>query len=275
MSATTPCVPCCTTPQTVQVPGTIGNDGDPGVDGSNGFNAYTTVSIANTVPASVGSTVLLDVVNSSWMVVGQPIYVEGGSNYVVTAIPSSTQVTLQWKGFEDDAAALSAIALGAGVSPGGSQAVTTHTRLTVYASGDPYPMKVTSELLDFGGTDPSLVLNEAGTWLIFPRARIDYFNATYAAATYLDEVPTFTLVLRETLNTNLNLDDSSTTFQMRDVTTAYFTAQTTNLPGVVYKTTSTTDRIQLWGSVSALPSTGQIWAVEADIVALKISESTT
>jgi hypothetical protein len=62
---------------------------------------------------------------------------------------------------------------------------------------------------------------------------------------------------------------------MRDVSAAYFTAQTVNLPAVTYVTASTTDKIELWGAVSKLPSSGAVWAVEAEIVALKISESTT
>jgi hypothetical protein len=278
MPETTPCTPCGSVPQTVNVPGTDGADGADGAAGADGTNAYTIVSVAKNVPAAVGSNVLLDVENTGWMVVGQPIFVQGPSNYVVVSIPNSTQVQLQWKGFEDDVSAGTVIPKLAGVSPGGTQAVTTNTRLTAYAGGDKYALTVTPALLGFGGAKPQLTLNEAGTWLIFARARLDYFNATYAAAKYPEETPIVTLKLHETQNTNLDLDDSSTSFELRDVTTAYFTAQALCLPPVTHITAATDDVIELWGSVDTLPTNspdGTVDVVEAEIVALKISESTT
>jgi hypothetical protein len=213
------------------------------------------------------------------MVVGQPIFVEGPAHFIVSSIPSTTQVVLEFKGYEDDVAPTTVIAVNAGVSPGGTQANTTNVRIAAYATGTAYDLTLVSTLLNFGTIDPKVTLPEAGTWMIFARARIDYFNATYAAAAYKEVAPTFTLELQETANGGGQLASSPTTFAMRDVIDAYFSAQTANLPAVVHIAAAVGDVIELWGKVSAFPTATSgtdeaIQAVEAEVVALKISEAT-
>lgn len=269
-SGATPCVPCCTTTQNVQVPGVAGDDGADGADGSNGVSAYTLTTADFTVPA-VGANVTVSVGNSSWMVVGQPIFVQGPANFVVSSKPSSTSVILTFQGFEDDVAPASTISSGAGVSPGGSQAsAVTASRLSAYASGGSYDLDATPQILDFTTTDPELTINEAGTWMILARARVDYFFATYAA-----DDNDFHLKLRRTNNTAADLSNGQANFKMRDVTTAYFTAGVVNLPPVFYTTTNVDDNIELWGWLDTLPDNdplGVIRVYEAEIVAIKISD---
>ena len=122
MSATSPCVPCCSTPQVVNTPGT---EGPAGTNGSNGINAFTTVTGGGfTVPA-VGSTVTAPVANSGWCVVGQNVIVTGPANFLVTAVPSSVSVTLEFLGYPGDVAPTTVIAAGAELSPAGQKGGTT------------------------------------------------------------------------------------------------------------------------------------------------------
>lgn len=268
-SSATPCTPCCATPQNVQVPGVAGAAGAAGSDGSNGISAYTVTTADFTVPA-VGANVTVPVGNSSWMVVGQPIFVQGPANFVVSSKPDTTSVILTFQGFEDDVAPATVISSGAGVSPGGVQAsAVTASRLSAYATGTPYDLTTSPALIDFGTADPTLTINEAGTWMILARARIDFFFASYAA-----DDNDATLKLRRTNNTAADLANGSTTLKMRDVTTAYFTAGIVNLPPVYYTTTNTDDVIELWGSLESLPDNdpdGRMRVQEAEIVAIKIA----
>lgn len=269
-SSATPCTPCCVTTQNVQVPGVAGAAGTDGTAGANGVSAYTVTTADFTVPA-VGATVLVSVGNSSWMVVGQPIFTQGPANFVVSSKPNTSSVVLTFQGFEDDVAPTTVISAGAGVSPGGMQAsAITATRLSAYATGTPYDLTTSPALLDFGTADPTVTINEAGTWMLLARARLDYFFASYAA-----DDNDFTLLLRRTNNTAADVANSSTTFKMRDVTTAYQTAGIVSLPPVFYTTTNTTDIVQLWGSLEVLPDNdpdGKIRCYEAEIVAIKISD---
>lgn len=207
------------------------------------------------------------------MVVGQPIFAQGPANFIVASKPNTSSVVLTFQGFEDDVAPSSVISTGAGVSPGGVQAsAITATRLSAYATGTPYDLTTSPALLNFGTADPSITITEAGTWMIMARARLDYFFAQYASDDH-----DFTLVLRRTNNTPADLTNSSTTFKMREVATSYsyHTAGIINLPTVFYTTTTTTDIVQLWGSLEVLPDNtpfGSIRCYEAEIVAIKISD---
>lgn len=116
MSATSPCVPCCPTSQSVNIPGVQGDDGD---NGTNGVNAFSLVTVGNNVPAAEGDPLTLQVDDSTWMVIGQILIVEGPSNYIVTALPTSTSVTMDWLNYPGDVTAGNAIAAGDTVSPAG------------------------------------------------------------------------------------------------------------------------------------------------------------
>lgn len=271
MPGTTPCVPCCSTPQTVNVPGSAGADGAAGTDGSDGVNAFTLTTADFTVPA-VGATVTVSVANSTWMQVGQPIYVEGPANFTVSSKPSTTSVILTFQGFEDDVAPTTVISSGAGVSPGGTQAAAlTASNLSVYASGTPYTLSAVAAALVFGTISPQLTINEAGTWMLIALVRIDYFFATYGS----DDVEC-TLKLRRTNNTPADITDSEYTFKLRDVSTAYFTAGNVALPIVFYTTTATSDILAIFGQLEAVPDndpTGSVRAMDASLVAVKVAAS--
>jgi|SRR5581483_10375190 len=95
-----------------------------------GVSAFTTTTANFTQPA-IGSTVSVNVANTSWMAVGQIVYVYQAGYYAVSSITDSTHVLLQNIGYPGNATAATNILSGAQVSPGGllgpSAAVTPET----------------------------------------------------------------------------------------------------------------------------------------------------
>lgn len=259
MPATTSCTPCCAETQTTNVPGP---EGDAGSNGTDGINAFTETTADFIVPA-IGATVTIFVEDTSWMGVGQPIFVEGPAMFQVATIVNSTQITATFLGQAGNVSPAATISFPANVSPGGIQGALGS--LTVYAAGTAYQLTNTAALLDFGTTDPSLTITVAGTYLILARVRYDYNAATFAA------VRTITTKLRRTNNTPADLTNGSSGWITEIITTLSYTAMIQELPPVVYVTANTDDVIQIWGSIDTVPSAGSLDAVEAEIVAIRIA----
>jgi len=75
--------------------GPQGFNGIDGTDGTDGTNAFTTLTASFTQPAvfpAAGNTVSLSVSNSSWMALGQYLYIQQAGTYRITSIVSSTAV---------------------------------------------------------------------------------------------------------------------------------------------------------------------------------------
>lgn len=89
---------CCT----IAIPGPPGNNAGPGTNGTNGTNAYTKLSVQLVMPASM-ATVVATVLDTSWMVIGEPLYVATLGTFLITAIPTTTTVTLQNLGYASNA----------------------------------------------------------------------------------------------------------------------------------------------------------------------------
>lgn len=257
MAATSPCVPCCSTPESVNVPGIAGADG---AAGTSGLNAYTVTTSASNVPGAAGGSVTIPVANGLWMVAGQVVVIAGPSTYRVTSA-TATAATLVWQQATGDVAAGTAIASGAGVSPAGLGILTTQS---VYAAGTSYQLTATPALTAFGTTSPSLTLTAAGTYLILGQFKIDYTGATFAAAR------TVAMKLRRTNNTAADLTAAAINLLTAVVTTFTGTLDSGFIPVTVYTTTNATDIIQLFGSVSVVPTAGSLDVAAASIVALKI-----
>lgn len=136
--------------------------------------------------------------------------------------------------------------------------------LSVYAAGTAYTITASDALADFGTTDPTLVLDKAGTWLLMGRAYVRYNGATYAAN------QTATVHLRRTNNTAADVANATTTAQMRIITTITDSVGIMSMPPVIYTTTNATDSISVYGSVSATPSAGSVEISEASIVAIRL-----
>jgi len=136
--------------------------------------------------------------------------------------------------------------------------------LSVYAAGTAYALTATSALLDFGTTDPTLVLNKAGTYLLFGRVRVDYAAATFAASRAV------TLKLRRTNNTAADISNSAAVLDTDIITTKTYTFGVFSLPPVLYTTALLTDSISIFGDVAVVPSAGALNAGAASIVAIRL-----
>ncbi len=299
MSATN-CACPCENPVITEIPGAPGSDGAAGDPGSNGVNAFTlTTTSIITLPAAAGpvtSPAIQSFANTSWMAIGQVLIITdtGGvkwGSFRVLTLPSSTSATLDWLDYPGDAVGTSTLAIGSQVSPSGVQPTgptavadggtgsTTATtaraalgvggaNLSAYAAGTPYQLTATPALLNFGTTDPTLTITSAGVWLILARARIDYTAATFAA------VRTGTLKLRRTNNTAADIAASPAGFLTDIITTLTYTLAVIDLQPIIYTTTNSNDLLELWGSISVIPSAGSLDASEASIVAIKLYDQT-
>ncbi len=74
--------------------GGMGPPGPPGTPGAPGLNSFTTTTAPGVQPAAL-ATVTLAVVDSTWAVINQIVFLQTGGYYVVTAKPTSSSVTLQ------------------------------------------------------------------------------------------------------------------------------------------------------------------------------------
>lgn len=261
MPATTSCTPCCVETQTTNVPGIEGDPGTDGTDGTDGVNAYTVTTQDFTVPA-VDANVAIFVEDTAWMVVGQPIFIEGPATFQVASIVSATQFSGTFLGAIGDVEPGATISDGAGVSPGGMPASASTQQ--VFASGTAYALTTTPAALDFGTTDPTLTLSGVGVYLLFARVRYDYTGATFAA------VRTVTTKIRRTNNTAADVSNSSVGWKTDIITTLTYTALIQTIGPIPYTTSSSGDILTIFADVSVLPSAGTLDAVEASLVAVKI-----
>lgn len=112
-------------PVVTLVPGSPAEPCTPCADGAPGVNPYTSTSAAITLPAVAGPVAVASSFgNTSWMGIGQVIFISDGTNWAhfrVLTIPSSTSATLEWLDYADDAAGTTVIATAASVSPSGTQ----------------------------------------------------------------------------------------------------------------------------------------------------------
>ncbi len=267
MSATVPCQPsCCPTVINTQVPGA---QGDNGTDGLSGTNAYAITSAPFVIPA-VSSAVAVSVNDTSWMVVGEVLVAGvgqfGGSggpaHFSVAYITSSQGVNLTFLGYAGDASPTTTIGTNSTISPSGNQAALVAPTSAV-GSGTAYVMTATRALLALGTTTPSITIPSAGTWLITARARLNYNGATFAA------VKAVTIALHRTNNTPIELSNSGAILPIQIVTTYTEDAGTVVIT-YYYTTTNANDIIQVWGSVSTIPSAGTLDCDNAEIYALKL-----
>lgn len=83
--------------------------------------SFTTTSADFTQPSS-GATVAVSVVTTSWMAIGQTLFIQGGGYYTVSSIVSSTSVTVtnpSGSAYSGNSSPGATIASGAAVSSGG------------------------------------------------------------------------------------------------------------------------------------------------------------
>lgn len=111
------CAPC-TEPVVENIPGPQGDAGNDGADGEDGIDAFTLLTSSFIQPA-VNANVVVNVGNSDWLAVGQPVFVGTGGFYEVIALPTPTSVTLENLGYADNAPPTTVIANGSKVTASG------------------------------------------------------------------------------------------------------------------------------------------------------------
>ena len=72
--------------------GPQGFNGLNGTNGVDGLNAFTILTLSFTQPSNFVSTVTLTVESSSWMALGQNIYISQAGYYRITSIPSTSSI---------------------------------------------------------------------------------------------------------------------------------------------------------------------------------------
>lgn len=128
------------------------------------------------------------------------------------------------------------------------------------AAGTVYSLTNAYATLDFGTTDPTIVLNKVGRWLIFADVQLTYTGATVVAETA-------SVKLRRTNNTAADI----TTERVIDLpvsTTLTNTYGSFNLPVANVTTANVDDSISIQAKVSAALSAGTIDATAAHLTAL-------
>jgi len=91
--------------------------GSPGLLGQ---NAFTTLSSGFNQP-NVGNTSFINVINSSWVIIGQIIFIATGGYYQIIDIPNDTSLEVLNLGYPENAAVASSINVDSKISPGGSR----------------------------------------------------------------------------------------------------------------------------------------------------------
>lgn len=99
-------------------PGAPGANGSDGAAGAAGANAFTITTAGFTMPA-VSSSVTVAVTDSSWMAVGQIVYVQSAGYFSVNSKPTTTSASLTNLGYSVNVAPTTVVGSGKNVSPGG------------------------------------------------------------------------------------------------------------------------------------------------------------
>ena len=134
----------------------------------------------------------------------------------------------------------------------------------VYAAGTPYSLTATPALLDFGTTDPNLQITRPGRYLLFCNVVFDYNQATFTTNEQI------TVKLRRVNNTPADIDNASRTRMLGIVTLCKTSMGSLALPPTYYSTGNSNDYIQIYGSISAIPSPGTVDANSASILAVRL-----
>lgn len=144
----------------------------------------------------------------------------------------------------------------------GTSWININLPITAYAAGTVYSLTNAAAKIDFGTTDPVIIISASGTYRISATARLKYNAATFAAN------QTATIKLRRTNNTAADLTNATDSITMRIITTLTDNAGLASID-VIYTTTNSDDNIELWGSLDVAPSAGSVDVVAAKIIAIR------
>ena len=226
------------------------------------------------IPA-IGDPVTVQVEDSSWMVLGQVVVIDGPAHFTVTSKPSATSAELTFLGNVGDITPGDTVSAGATVSPSGVAGEMALTSITKLATGTAATIGTTAggALLNFGTIKPTVIVPTAigEKWLILARVR-------YSRAAWQSVARTLTTRLRRTNNTPADIGNGAATDSKTEYAIAVAAAAITDtmaiicLPPIVYTASGTNDVIEIWASLDNPASTGgAIVANEANITAVKIA----
>ncbi len=127
-------------------------------------------------------------------------------------------------------------------------------------TGNAYSVTATPAAITMGTTSPTVTIAKAGTYLIMWNVRTDYSAATIAVSR------TMTYKVRRTNNTATDVFTSG-------FATPVITLLTFSGPDIsrqfVYTATAG-DILQLWASISTIPTAGAVTVPEANIITLRL-----
>jgi hypothetical protein len=273
---------------------------------SGGGTASQTVKLLSNATCSVGENVWFNWITSgtaygnNWLINtvsadGQTIGITyagvSGDTPYATALPAGAYVSVGHGNLSfplsfanggtsaaTQAAALTALLASSTVpvANGGTGAATAilglnglgigYTPTSSYGSGTVYTMTASTQRLNIGTNVPSIVIPRAGTYLIFGSANFAYAGATYSVYGHY-----LTMKLRDTsAGTDLTGTTTTPTSAVQGfppLTTITAPAFSLSLWGIY---TGSTDVIELWGNVDALPGAGTVTCTATSIIAVKI-----
>lgn len=146
--------------------GEKGDDGDPGTPGATGAtgaSASTTTTGGYTQPA-VGSTVTVGVVDSSFFVSGQQVYVVGGGYYEVSSLGAGSLTLRNLTAAATNVAPTTAVSSGAKVSTAGYGPIAPVG--DAVGSGTDYAITGAMAAVVFGTDQIDALLPMAGTYIV-------------------------------------------------------------------------------------------------------------
>ncbi len=173
--------------------GERGPEGPVGSQGTDGSNAFTITTGVFTMPA-VSSTVNVSVEDTTWMAVGQVVFIETAGYFEVNTIVSGLTVALKNIGYTGNATPTTSITISQKVSPAGisttSDAITQGSNVLTEAL-----IFDGNSLYDLNVIDGNIDLN--GGWLIDP-SLIRYMGST------VWDIPN--MVIRNNIDGNIGID---------------------------------------------------------------------
>ncbi len=113
------CSECPVPAVDTNIPGPAGPAGADGTNGTDGINAFTETTDSFEMPP-IGDDVTVYVVDSTWVQVGQILFIESAGYFTVVSKPDGVSLVLTNDG-DDNAVPTTVIASGKGVSPAGQK----------------------------------------------------------------------------------------------------------------------------------------------------------
>lgn len=163
----------------------VGPGGIPGLDGINGGNAYTTTTASFEVP-TIGNTVSIAVADSSFLSVGQNVYVGGAGVFEVTVKSDATHFTGEYLDYVGNSHATDTIASGAGVSPAGTQPdVSGLGQAITQVSDDAIGYDITNAYDLITGITLTVPADKSGLYKVESGVTVRYTGVTFATSRIL------------------------------------------------------------------------------------------